>query len=367
MAHIAHFIDTKHPGGAERVVVDLCAGLVAIGHTVEVLHFGNDWIAQHARYRNFASVVLSRRGWYKSKWTVGPFSLYMARILRERGIEILHSHLNGAIAAGAMAATLAGIPHVGTLHDVFHVLQEPTRFRMLKLAAGLGTHLVAVSRDMGRLYDTLGRGRVGIDCIYNGVNVNDFYHNTKERHEAFTFVSVGRLEAIKGFDILIDAFAQTKLKDARLLIVGEGRDHKLLEAQVAHLGLSHQIIFLGFQADISTVLAEADAFVLASRSEGLPCSVIEAMASFLPCVVTDVGGNKELVAEGETGFLVPPGDRNALADRMITLSGNRQVAREMGLAGRRRVEEKFSLESTVRGYNDVYQSLLISIERVSGW
>ncbi|MGE0080666.1 MAG: glycosyltransferase [Thiohalomonadaceae bacterium] len=363
MAHIAHFIDTKHAGGAERVVVDLCGRLATTGHTVEVFHFGNEWIAEYARNLGFVSVVLSHRAWYKSKWTVGPFALYMARILRERGIELLHSHLNGAIAAGAVAATLARIPHVGTLHDVFHVVQEPSRFRMLRLAALLGTRLVAVSHDMGTLYDNLSRGRIGIDCIYNGVEVDDFRRDVSGERAGFTFVSVGRLEAIKGFDILIDAFAQAKLADARLLIVGEGRDHGALEAQVARRGLEQCVEFLGFQADVSAVLAQADAFVLASRSEGLPCSVIEAMASSLPCIVSDVGGNRELVVDGKTGFLVPPGDRDTLAERLIALASDKPAARQMGVAGRRRVEDRFSLQNTVREYNEIYQSLLPAMGR----
>ena len=358
MTRIAHFIDTLESGGAERMVVNLCQRQTALGHTVEVLHFGNEWITAQARGAGFSESVLPRESWYSSKLTVAGFAVALASVLRRRHFELLHSHLFGAVTAGAVAAVLAGVPHVGTLHDVYFVAEQPRRFKLLRLAAALGSQLVAVSEDMRRFYRRLSSRKCTFELVYNGVDASLFAPALPRDDRPFTLVSIGRLVAIKGFDVLLDALAMTGPTEPVLQIAGIGEDLGALQQRVAKLGLAQRVRFLGFCDDVGAVLAQADAFVLASRSEGLSCSVVEAMAAAVPCVITDVGGNRELVVNGETGFLVPSEDPAALAASLTVLAGDRAHARIMGAAARRRVERQFSLDATVRGYEEIYRALL---------
>ncbi|MFA5529519.1 MAG: glycosyltransferase family 4 protein [Thiohalomonadaceae bacterium] len=358
MARIAHFIQTRHSGGAERVVIDLGGALVRQGHEVDVLHFGNEWIAKHAPQAGFHAVQLSHRDWFVSKWSLAPFVAYLTGVLRRRGVELLHSHLNGSIFAGACASFFAGIPHVGTLHDVCHVQENRRNFRPLGMAARIGTRMVAVSEDMRAFYEQLAKGKIPIERIYNGVAMADAGVPRQQRAKAFTFVSVGRLMPVKGFDILLDALAATGTNGPHLRIAGEGRERSALEARMRERGLHKRVEFLGFQQDIAGVLAGADAFVLASRSEGLSCSIAEAMAAGLPCIVTDVGGNRELVIDGTTGFLVPSEDVTALAQRMRHLADDRERAQRLGEAARQRAEAHFSIPVMVKSYDELYRALL---------
>jgi glycosyltransferase involved in cell wall biosynthesis len=244
------------------------------------------------------------------------------------------------------------------MHDVYHIKEHPSRLKMLRVIASLGTQLVTVSDQMRRFYSGLAGGKTFFELVHNGVDNSAFGQPAKRRNEKFTFVSVGRLVSLKGFDVLLEALARTGPGGPDLRILGEGKDLPELEARARLLGIEDRVEFLGFRDDVAEVLSNADAFVLASRSEGLSCSVVEAMAAGLPCVVTAVGGNSELVADGETGFLVPSEDPTALAVKLTQLSSDRELSRALGAGGRKRVAEYFSLEATVRNYLEIYRALL---------
>jgi glycosyltransferase involved in cell wall biosynthesis len=363
MARIAHFIDTLDSGGAERVLVELCSRIPALGYEVEVLHFGNVWVERQCARLGLTCERLGRESWYRSKWSVGAFAVAFGAELRRRRIELLHSHLNGPISAGAVAALTARIPHVGTLHDIYHIAARPHRIALLELAAAMGTELVAVSDDMRRFYHAAGRRRLHVQRVYNGVDVAGFGAGPRRGGGTFTFVSVGRLVPLKGYDLLLQALAMTGREGPRLRLVGDGEDRPVLEALAEGLGVRDRVEFRGFREDVAGELAAADGFVLASRSEGLSCSVMEAMAAGLPCVVTDVGGNRELVAEGVNGFLVKAGDAAALAARMTVLARDRQRTLAMGTASRARAETLFSIGATLEAYDGIYRSLLPSDQR----
>jgi glycosyltransferase involved in cell wall biosynthesis len=357
MARIAQFIDTLDSGGAERVLMDLSARLPSMGHEVEVMHFGNPWIESQCRQLAIRTTHLPAEQWYRSKWKISGFILRFAGLLRRRRFDILHSHLYGSIAAGSVAATAAGIPHVGTLHDTYLVEEDPARFRILRFSASMGTQLIAVSESMRKYYVNLSGGSVALERIYNGVDIDGFSARRRSNAEGFTFVSVGRLVPIKGFDVLISAMQHIS-PSVRLRIIGDGPERGMLEKQCHDLGLKGRVEFLGFHEDVPSLLAEADAFVLASRSEGLSCSVVEAMAAGLPCVVTDVGGNGELVIDGETGLLVPAGEVETLGRRMAELACDPCLAANLGASARNRAEHSFSLSATLRSYDELYRNLL---------
>lgn len=175
-----------------------------------------------------------------------------------------------------------------------------------------------------------------------------------------TFVCVASLREKKGQGHLIEAFARVRrrIPQARLLMVGEGPLERALRDDVSSRGLDGSVFFTGFRADVSSVLAGSDVFVLSSLEEGMPNALIEAMAAGLPAVATDVGGVGEIMREGETGYLVPPADPGPLADRMTDLLHDADRRRLMGEAARRRFERMFTLEAMASAYHSLYEELI---------
>jgi glycosyltransferase involved in cell wall biosynthesis len=176
---------------------------------------------------------------------------------------------------------------------------------------------------------------------------------------ATVLVHVGRFAPPKNHALLIEAFAQVR-SDAplNLLLVGGGELENAVREQVAALGLQERVRFLGVRADVADILRASDVFVLSSRVEGNPLSVMEAMAAGLPVVSTAVGGVPELVRAGETGLLVPSEDAGALAQAMQALVDDPARRQAMGAAARQYAVAHFDIRHTVRGYEQLYESLL---------
>jgi glycosyltransferase involved in cell wall biosynthesis len=164
---------------------------------------------------------------------------------------------------------------------------------------------------------------------------------------------VTRLKAPKDGVTLARALRKLEPGAYRAAIVGDGPDRTAVAAELGDAGE-----LLGERDDVAEQLARADVFVLSSRSEGLPMAILEAMAAGLPVVATAVGGIPELVADGETGLLVPPGDADALAEALRRLVADPELRRRLGDAARTRVEERFSLAATRRAHVELYDRLL---------
>ena len=170
---------------------------------------------------------------------------------------------------------------------------------------------------------------------------------------------VARFHPVKDHAMLLRAFARlaAKLPDVDLVFAGEGQLRPDLERQAAEAGITHRVKFLGVRTDVPDVLAALDLFALASVSEAASLTLMEAMATARPSVVTNVGGNPELVRQGIDGLLVPRGDDEACAVAMMTILGDPKLAASMGEAARRRAETTFNLDVTVRAYYDLYAKL----------
>jgi sugar transferase (PEP-CTERM/EpsH1 system associated) len=178
----------------------------------------------------------------------------------------------------------------------------------------------------------------------------------------FAIGMVSRLNATKDLLTLARAFerlarsaAEAKLK---LVMVGEGEERKMIEQFAAEHDLQRQILLTGTRHDVPRLLRAMDAFALPSLSEGLSGAILEAMCARLPVVATAVGANPELVSEGESGFLIEPRDDAAMAERLSRLVADRDLARNFGLAGRRRIEQHYSLDRMVQRYEELYSSLV---------
>jgi glycosyltransferase involved in cell wall biosynthesis len=171
---------------------------------------------------------------------------------------------------------------------------------------------------------------------------------------------IGNLWPVKGHRTLVEAVARlpADFQDLRFLCAGEGPERDYLAGRIAELGLGDRVILLGHRLDVPAILARAQAACLCSSAEGLSNALMEAMASRLPVVATQVGGNPELVRDGENGSLVPYGDVEALARALAELLSAPEQAREMGLRGRRRVESELSMERMADGHGALYRRAL---------
>jgi glycosyltransferase involved in cell wall biosynthesis len=173
-------------------------------------------------------------------------------------------------------------------------------------------------------------------------------------------LAAGRLSREKGFHVLTAGACPLlrNVPSARIVLFGEGPERSPLERQAAALGLADRFRLPGFRNDLDALLPWADVVVLPSLTEGLPNVALEAAAAGVPVVATAVGGTPEVVVNGQTGFLVPPGDPAALAGRMNDLLKHADWARAFGAAGRRRVEAHFSFEGQARAYQVLFGELV---------
>ncbi|RFA25150.1 hypothetical protein CAI21_19850 [Alkalilimnicola ehrlichii] len=308
---IAQFIDTMNQGGAEHVVLDLAQALGIEGHEVVVLHFGSPYLKQQCRLLGLTERVVPGHRFYKKTATLPQFAWLFQQYLRHEGIQVLHSHLFGPITGAAPAARMAGIPHIGTLHDVYSITDKPPRIRLLQLASLLGTRLVAVSHDMEQFYRSRARfSPQALRTVYNGVAFPSVRGDRQQLRQnlglpphAPVIITVGRLVSLKRQSLLFEAFGQLDDRlEGHFLVVGDGPERERLERMRRTLPQGERIHLLGTRSDVASLLKAADIFCLGSDTEGLSCSVLEAMAAGLPAVVTNVGGNRELVHDDYNGF-----------------------------------------------------------------
>jgi glycosyltransferase involved in cell wall biosynthesis len=198
--------------------------------------------------------------------------------------------------------------------------------------------------------------------IPNGVDLARFTAAsalTESRGRRINAVYVGRVEKVKGLDILVSSWAQVcSAHDAHLYIAGDGPVRRELTEQASRLGLSDRISFLGTVRNVPELLSRADIYVQPSRQEGLPNSVLEAMAMSLPIVATRVSGNEDLVTDGVNGILVTPEDADGLAQAIQRLISNSALAQEMGRKSRKVIEDNYALNAVITRLKQAYRRQL---------
>jgi glycosyltransferase involved in cell wall biosynthesis len=367
---IGQFIDTQVVGGAEVLVVELSRLLETHELVPIIIHFGNKWITEACWRFNLQQVQIPYHKLYKSFKTLPVFAWHFRQFLIKYRVDVLHSHLFDPICAGTLATTLCPIKHIGTLHDTHTLTERPVKLFPLKASAITGTRLITVSYEMASYL--ICRARIPqqrLQVIYNGIELakrQQFDKQVRRRNfgltpEEITVVCVGRLVPVKAHEILFEAWAMLERAiKARLLIIGDGPRRPELEQMVRDHGLSDRIRFLGLRHDVADLLNLADIFVLSSHSEGLSCSILEAMAAGLPVVATAVGGNPELVMNGVNGYLVPPADSLSLSARLSELIANSDRRQAFGVASRQLAEQKFSIHHMVEQYVRLYREVLAS-------
>jgi sugar transferase (PEP-CTERM/EpsH1 system associated) len=310
------------------------------------------------------------------------FGLYrkLWKTLQTLGPAIVHTRNLAALEAQIPARLLRGVKTVHGEHgrDMFDLHGKNRKYNLLrKLIRPLVGRYIPVSKDLRRwLQQTVGVPEDKIRQIYNGVDQELFKPRDCDRQEvappgflterSFVIGTVGRLAAVKDQSTLIRAFKTLVDKnpesgsDYRLIIVGDGPLRIQLQELISELHLEKWVWMTGDRSDIPDILNIFDLYVLTSLGEGISNTILEAMATGLPIIATDVGGNPELVEEGVNGRLIPREDPGALANCIQELNGDQERLRNMGKSSLDKVKERFNWDKAVERYLSVYDELINS-------
>lgn len=361
--NLLHLITELEPAGAENLLVSIARKLdkerfrLVVGYI-----YGQGTLAGEIRKTGAKVVDLSRRG------KVDPLLIIRIFLLiRKERIKVVHTHLVHASVAGRIAAKLAGVKNIiTTRHYAYYHKRKGLVNWIERKTAAFNNKFIAISNAVKKhMINTEKYKPERIAVLYNAVDL-DLLDSSEgeitERSSGFLIGSVGRLHPSKGYDTLLKSMPEVmkKFPQAKLVIAGNGTERAFLEGLRSQLGLSDKVVFLGRKTpgEIRMFLREISLFVLASNWEGFGLAAVEAMASGIPVVTTNIGGLLEIVEEGKTGFLVPPDEPLALAHRIICLLKNRDMRVEMGRAGRKRVETLFSLDNMIAKLETMYRDLL---------
>jgi L-malate glycosyltransferase len=294
----------------------------------------------------------------------------LARLLKRGRFDVLHAHNATAFFYGTLGAMLARTPHrVFTEHDRTFP-STPMRAKAHRFLHRKLDRVVTVASYLERaLVEHEGFEPGRIEVIANGLHPAPFDDAPPRdatrralgvEPDRRVVVCVARLDVVKNHAFLLDGFrgVVARCPQALLLLVGDGPLRSDLRSQARTLGISGEVRFLGLRDDVPAVLRASDVATLTSHSEGLSMSLIESLAARLPCVATAVGGNGEVVDDGRSGFLVAPGDVNALAEKTAILLEDAALRERMGAAGRAAFDARFSATAMVARYAKLFESAL---------
>jgi glycosyltransferase involved in cell wall biosynthesis len=347
-------------GGAQGYVASLLPAL-AEQFDVAVATHGDGFLQQAAARSGARFLPLRHVRRPIRPWRDLAGFVELIRLLRRERPDILHASSSKAGILGRFAAVAARVPiRIFTAHGwafAAHQGLVSVLYRWAdRAAARVTTTTICVSeneRVQGVRARTCRAERTVV--IRNAVDAAAAPH-ARHDHATPRLVAVGRLKRPKDFLTLVRALAALGPGSfAEALIVGDGPDRAAIEREISRLGLEDRVRLAGERSDVPELLAAADVFVLSSASEGLPLSVMEAMAAGLPVVASAVGGIPELVIDGETGLLVPAGDATELTAALERVLLDRQLRRRLGAAGRARAENAFDIASFRSAHLEVYR------------
>ncbi len=282
----------------------------------------------------------------------------LRKLFRAEDFDVVHTHDERPLIYGGPAALLAGVPvrvhthHHGRLGPVSRLGRG-----LLRAAALTVFPFCCVSSDSATYVRDLGVSPGRLLTVLNGIDLSRFPFCGPTR--GGPAVCVGRLDPGKGHATLFEAVRAVvaTVPNFQLLVAGQGQQAAELERLRVAYGLERNVTLLGEVSDIPGLMARAGLFVLASRSEGISLTILEAMASGLPVVTTAVGGTPEIIANGLSGLLVPRDDPKALADALLTVETDFEIAERLGRAARARVEAAFDVVEMVARYEAFYRAL----------
>ncbi len=356
MIRVLHIVLGLQVGGLEKFVLDLIDKYPPDIKPVIVCLEGRGELGK--QYDHLSIHELQR---------VPGISLKVIRqlvsLIKSHKIDIVHTHNPAPHFYGSMAGLLTGCPVIHTKHG----RNYPTEFKKVwlnKISSYLSNKIVAVSQNAADVcleVENIPSKKVSV--ILNGIDTNIFHQMGSDAEKTRGFVRIGivaRLSAEKDHQTLLNACKMLAVQTTgfHLDIIGDGPLRGTLEKTVRSLGLDTYVSFSGMRHDVPELLRQLDIFVLSSTTEGISLTLLEAMATELPIVATNVGGNPEVVIDGETGYLVPSQNPEEMARKLLLLINDRDIRRQMGEKARERVITNFSIMETAKKYEDLYRSIL---------
>jgi glycosyltransferase involved in cell wall biosynthesis len=365
---VCQLLHTLHVGGAEVLAARLARQLRDKCRFVFACLDELGTLGEQLRGEGFAVEVLGRRAGldWRCAWR-------LAHVLRRERVDLVHAHQYTPFFYGMMGRLLYRRPPVLFTEHGRHYPDYPRRKRMLANRVLLRPcdRVVGVGEAVRQALianEGIPAERAGV--IYNGIDTTAFARSGADRNAVRREIGVGpddlvlllvaRLDYLKDHATAVRTLERIARQrpEARLVLVGTGPEHAKIQELVERQRLADRVRFLGLRQDIPRLVRAADLFLLTSISEGIPLTLIEAMAAGLPVVATRVGGVGEVVAEGVTGLLAPAGDDTQLAQHILRLAGDAPLRQEMGRQGRQRAEAIF-LESQMHArYLELYRDML---------
>jgi glycosyltransferase involved in cell wall biosynthesis len=352
---IAHLIGRVGLGGAERLVVNLLNALVDVRPTLVLTdrREGNDLLSELDSRVEVLRVPCRRSRLPRDV-------VRLAKALRSRKINVLHSHMYGASLNAALAARVGGIPVFVTSEHGRNPWKTPWhRWVERNVISRYADVRICVSddiREVRRQSDRIPQDKLVV--IPNGSQLGA--PGRDELHAVPEVLAVGRLIEAKDYPTLLQAASLLRDQGRRfvLKIVGDGPLRERLARESAAAKLDSHVEWLGSRRDVSVLMPACDVFVLSSVREGQPMVLLEAMSAARPIVATRVGGIPKTVNDGVEALLVPPGNAAALAEAIGRLLDDRELARRLGEKARTRMREEFSIEAVAQAHLKLYSRLL---------
>lgn len=370
---IAHVIYRLDVGGLENGLVNIINGLPE-GKFRHVIICLTDYTEYYKKIRPQVELVSLNK---KKGHDMGLY-WKLFKTLRRLQPAIIHTRNLGTLEM-QVPAWLAGIKHrIHSLHGWDSSIEHAIKSRYLmiyKFINPLIQRYIPLSIELEQfLFQTVGVASHKIRKICNGVDTKKFTPEVRESNNllppsflpdtSLLIGTVGRFEAVKDQLLLIDAFIELlnrtpEYKEStRLVLVGDGSMREQIEARIVEAGIEPLVWLAGSRNDVPELLGTFDVFVLPSKAEGISNTLLEAMASGLPVVATNVGGNAQLVIDGETGFITPKENCAELVDKLQVYLSSPELLKQHGHAARERAEKQFSLQHMIKQYEQVYDELL---------
>ena len=348
-------------GGAQVHVKDLAVALQKEHHKVLVVTGERGVYNEELNRAGIESIACQHLQKQINPIADGKTLRYILHFIELFKPDLIAAHSSKTGILGRLAGKIAKIPCVFTAHGWSFTsgIPEPNRtvYRWLeKLSAPLADRIICVSEYDRQISLQAGMNLRQLVTINNGMkDVSDNLRANPAGTGKIKVAMVARFDRQKDHATLIEAFANL---DAELILVGEGPSLHQTRRRVEQLGISDRVTFLGFRKDIAQILADVQIYTLVSHWEGLPCTIIEAMRAGLPTVASDVGGVKEIVIDGQTGYVIPRSDVDALRQKLNYLISNEAARISMGIIARQKYEFELTFEQMYERTLKVYREAI---------
>ena len=355
---ILYLMETAGRGGAESVVLTLAKQR---GDRAHVASLRSGWLTEQICEAGVECSVLP----YPMRSDL-LLVFGIARLIDKVKPDLVHCHCFTMNTLGAVAAAIAGVPSIGTVHGAIYDLDTRARRLAYRVAGRLHHRIVTVSHYLrDELHNRTGVPTGKIEAIYNGVAATDAARDDTAFVRCETGVadsevlvgSVGMLRPEKGHLDLIEALAIARkaVPGMKLLLVGDGKCKEELMRRAEECRLNGAVKFASSGSNVMSMMGAMDIFALPSHTEGLSIATIEAMSCGRPVVVTDCGGPTEIVSHGVTGLVVPPCDPPSMAEALVRLARDSALRTCLAANGRARARDAFSVGRMLERYEQVYE------------